>query len=88
MRFKISLTTRLSLIFSAVMLTVWWLSSFILISTLNGYFDNQDRDFLTGKLQLTEEFLKTETFIDRNLNPKKIKKTPKNGCLFNTACVP
>uniref|UniRef100_UPI003CCFFFE5 hypothetical protein n=1 Tax=Escherichia coli TaxID=562 RepID=UPI003CCFFFE5 len=27
-------------------------------------------------------------FIDRNLNPKKIKKTPKNGCLFNTACVP
>lgn len=61
MRFKISLTTRLSLIFSAVMLTVWWLSSFILISTLNGYFDNQDRDFLTGKLQLTEEFLKTET---------------------------
>ncbi|EBL6530106.1 histidine kinase, partial [Salmonella enterica subsp. enterica serovar Saintpaul] len=27
------------------MLTVWWLSSFILISTLNGYFDNQDRDF-------------------------------------------
>ncbi|WP_406812808.1 response regulator, partial [Klebsiella variicola] len=39
-RFKISLTTRLSLIFSAVMLTVWWLSSFILISTLNGYFDN------------------------------------------------
>ncbi|STQ08562.1 two-component system, OmpR family, heavy metal sensor histidine kinase CusS [Enterobacter cloacae] len=53
MRFKISLTTRLSLIFSAVMLTVWWLSSFILISTLNGYFDNQDRDFLTGKLQLT-----------------------------------
>ncbi|EGU1102307.1 DNA modification methylase [Escherichia coli] len=27
-------------------------------------------------------------FIDRNLKPKKIKKTPKNGCLFNTACVP
>lgn len=26
--------------------------------------------------------------IDRNLKPKKIKKTPKNGCLFNTACVP
>ncbi len=51
--------------FSAVMLTVWWLSSFILISTLNGYFDNQDRDFLTGKLQLTEEFLKTETFRNK-----------------------
>ncbi len=28
------------------------------------------------------------TSIDRNLNPKKIKKTPQNGCLFNTACVP
>nr|WP_217745596.1 sensor histidine kinase [Cronobacter turicensis] len=56
------MTTRLSLIFSAVMLTVWWLSSFILISTLNSYFDNQDKDFLTGKLQLTEEFLKTETY--------------------------
>ncbi|MEN8608735.1 hypothetical protein VOD49_27565, partial [Enterobacter hormaechei subsp. xiangfangensis] len=32
---------------------------------LNGYFDNQDRDFLTGKLQLTEEFLKTETFRNK-----------------------
>lgn len=32
--------------------------------------------------------LKLIRFIDRNLNPKKIKKTPKNGCLFNTACVP
>ncbi|EBD8388826.1 DUF192 domain-containing protein [Salmonella enterica] len=30
----------------------------------------------------------TAAFIDRNLNPKKIKKTPQNGCLFNTACVP
>ncbi|EGL6957543.1 hypothetical protein IRE38_005101 [Escherichia coli] len=29
-----------------------------------------------------------ERLIDRNLKPKKIKKTPKNGCLFNTACVP
>ena len=59
MRFKISLTTRLSLIFSAVMLTVWWLSSFILISTLNGYFDNQDRDFFTvgcgGGVRAVEE---------------------------------
>lgn len=27
-------------------------------------------------------------YIDRNLKPKKIKKTPNNGCLFNTACVP
>ncbi|PBR55133.1 hypothetical protein COD45_22130 [Escherichia coli] len=31
---------------------------------------------------------KSDQFIDRNLNPKKIKKTPQNGCLFNTACVP
>nr|WP_238892222.1 MbeB family mobilization protein [Escherichia coli] len=35
----------------------------------------------------TENMLNSE-FIDRNLKPKKIKKTPKNGCLFNTACVP
>lgn len=32
--------------------------------------------------------LAKKVLIDRNLNPKKIKKTPKNGCLFNTACVP
>ncbi len=32
--------------------------------------------------------LTLEALIDRNLKPKKIKKTPKNGCLFNTACVP
>ncbi len=41
-----------------------------------------------------DEYIKTSTiatavnislFIDRNLNPKKIKKAPKNGCLFNTA---
>ena len=31
---------------------------------------------------------KNYLFINRNLKPKKIKKTPKNGCLFNTACVP
>ncbi len=37
--------------------------------------------------QASAYFAKAE-FIDRNLNPKKIKKTPKNGCLFNTACVP
>lgn len=24
----------------------------------------------------------------QEFKPKKIKKTPKNGCLFNTACVP
>lgn len=37
---------------------------------------------------LTVRRLCKALFIDRNLNPKKIKKTPKNGCLFNTACVP
>ncbi len=63
---KISLTTRLEpYFFCGDAIAVWWLSSFILISTLNGYFDNQDRDFLTGKLQLTEEFLKTETFRNK-----------------------
>ncbi|EFN9665241.1 hypothetical protein D3G64_26980 [Escherichia coli] len=27
-------------------------------------------------------------FIDRNLNPQKIKKAPEKGCLFNTLRVP
>nr|WP_181727029.1 hypothetical protein [Escherichia coli]QKY85694.1 Periplasmic serine proteases (ClpP class) [Escherichia coli] len=35
-----------------------------------------------------KELIEKYMFIDRNLNPKKIKKTPKNGCLFDTACVP
>lgn len=33
----------------------------MLITALNSYFDNQDKEFILGKLQLTEEFLKTET---------------------------
>ncbi|EFI8462654.1 hypothetical protein A9Y62_005642 [Escherichia coli] len=43
-----------------------------------------------SKLDVTYDYGdgKRIEFIDRNLNPKKIKKTPKNGCLFNTACVP
>ncbi|WP_419756717.1 IS66 family insertion sequence element accessory protein TnpB [Escherichia coli] len=45
-----------------------------------------------GKVHLTPAqlsmLLEGINWIDRNLNPKKIKKTPKNGCLFNTACVP
>ncbi|ELL5975693.1 transposase [Escherichia coli] len=43
------------------------------------------------KQHIPEKFFKMVRyfgFIDRNLNPKKIKKTPQNGCLFNTACVP
>ncbi|EFM3454819.1 hypothetical protein HB548_005033 [Escherichia coli] len=39
-------------------------------------------------LELVFEDGSDAPFIDRNLKPKKIKKTPKNGCLFNTACVP
>ena len=39
---------------------------------------------IAGKNEIAHFLL----FIDRNLKPKKIKKTPKNGCLFNTACVP
>ncbi|EOO3979207.1 hypothetical protein K2E36_RS23965, partial [Escherichia coli] len=27
-------------------------------------------------------------FIDRNLNPQKVKKTPQNGCFFNTTFAP
>ena len=44
------------------------------------------RDAWWGEADSEEAF--AVEFIDRNLNPKKIKKTPKNGCLFNTACVP
>ncbi|TJR52494.1 transcription antiterminator BglG, partial [Escherichia coli] len=35
---------------------------------------------------LRRNALQSVLLIDRNLKPKKIKKTPKNGCLFNTAC--
>lgn len=48
-------------------------------------------DRLIGKLEYDARLLRepdTKPLIDRNLKPKKIKKTPKNGCLFNTACVP
>ncbi|HCB8798343.1 TPA: transposase [Escherichia coli] len=41
-----------------------------------------------SKLALENGINANLLFIDRNLKPKKIKKTPKNGCLFNTACVP
>ncbi|KFK95929.1 heavy metal sensor histidine kinase [Serratia sp. Ag2] len=67
MKKKLSLTTRLSLVFSLVMLSVWWLSSFLLITALNSYFDHQDKAFLKGKLQLTAELLKTEV-IGSHLN--------------------
>ncbi len=45
---------------------------------------------LASKVQnvLKDDPFSGHLFIDRNLNPKKIKKTPKNGCLFDTACVP
>ncbi len=38
--------------------------------------------------EMIESLCHALILIDRNLKPKKIKKTPKNGCLFNTACVP
>ncbi|HDL8251397.1 TPA: two-component sensor histidine kinase, partial [Yersinia enterocolitica] len=70
MKKKFSLTTRLSLVFSIFMLSVWWLSSFLLITALNSYFDNQDKEFILGKLQLTEELLKSETISSHdNINP-------------------
>lgn len=47
------------------MFMVWWLLSFILISILNGYFDNQDCDFLIGKFQFIEEFFKIEMFRNK-----------------------
>ncbi|MDF8786421.1 hypothetical protein OU622_23340 [Escherichia coli] len=47
-----------------------------------------ERESLLALPDTKDELIRHYTFIDRNLNPKKIKKTPKNGCLFNTACVP
>ncbi|WP_077777304.1 hypothetical protein [Escherichia coli] len=41
-----------------------------------------------GTFRTAFTFSELAGLIDRNLKPKKIKKTPKNGCLFNTACVP
>ncbi|GDO20757.1 IS1294 transposase [Escherichia coli] len=43
---------------------------------------------VTKMLACGTRILGIKEFIDRNLNPQKIKKKPKNGCLFNTACVP
>lgn len=74
MNIKLSLTARLSLIFSGVMLAVWWLSCVLLVTTLNNYFDNQDRDFINGKIQLTEKILKSEAAEPEINTPRLVKK--------------
>ncbi|EFJ1167800.1 hypothetical protein HII08_004145 [Escherichia coli] len=44
-------------------------------------------DFFTINIMLSNGFI-LFLFIDRNLNPKKIKKTPRNGYFFDIPCTP
>ncbi|MFZ4215654.1 two-component sensor histidine kinase, partial [Pantoea endophytica] len=55
-----SLTSRLSIIFAGVMMSVWLLSSVLLVAALSSYFRHQDATLLTGKLELATELLEGE----------------------------
>ncbi|MBM0749507.1 two-component sensor histidine kinase, partial [Pantoea eucrina] len=55
-----SLTSRLSLVFACVMMSVWLLSSVLLVAALGSYFRSQDLTLLTGKLELATELLESE----------------------------
>ncbi|MDU3074713.1 MAG: heavy metal sensor histidine kinase [Mixta calida] len=55
-----SLTSRLSLVFAGVMMSVWLLSSVLLVAALGSYFRSQDLTLLTGKLELATELLESE----------------------------
>lgn len=68
-----SLTTRLSLIFAGVMMSVWLLSSVLLVAALGSYFRNQDQVLLTGKLELASELLESEIHAGK-LNPEALSR--------------
>lgn len=55
-----SLTSRLSIVFAGVMMSVWLLSSALLVTALDSYFRNQDLTLLNGKLELATELLEGE----------------------------
>lgn len=55
-----SLTSRLSLVFAGVMMSVWLLTSVLLVAALGSYFRSQDLTLLTGKLELATELLESE----------------------------
>ncbi|WP_417607479.1 heavy metal sensor histidine kinase [Oceanimonas baumannii] len=53
----LSLTTRLSLIFSLTMLAIWGLVSLVLMQSLEQHFARQDEDALRGKMVLVKNLL-------------------------------
>ncbi len=66
----------------------WTPFRYPLLLNLASLFDNELAEKAWRARLEAHDGRSSSLFIDRNLNPKKIKKTPKNGCLFNTACVP
>ncbi|ARJ44415.1 two-component sensor histidine kinase (plasmid) [Pantoea alhagi] len=55
-----SLTFRLSLIFTCVMMSVWLLSSVVRVVALSNYLYDQDFSLLSGKIELATELLEHE----------------------------
>ncbi|EPW4260032.1 TPA: heavy metal sensor histidine kinase [Enterobacter cloacae] len=55
-----SLTSRLSLVFAGAMMSVWLLTSMLLVAALGSYFRSQDLTLLAGKLELATELLESE----------------------------
>lgn len=62
-----------------------WESAFVELQKMFSLTQRDNAMLNERVMQLSQQ---VQHLIDRNLKPKKIKKTPKNGCLFNTACVP
>ncbi|MDU6439181.1 heavy metal sensor histidine kinase [Pantoea piersonii] len=60
MKRTLSLTSRLSLVFACVMMSVWLLTSILLVAALSSYFRSQDFTLLNGKLELATELLEGE----------------------------
>ncbi|MDV2858669.1 heavy metal sensor histidine kinase [Oceanimonas sp. CAM02] len=57
MRYYLSLTARLSILFSLTMLTIWGLVSLVLMQSLEQHFARQDQDDLQGKIVLVKNLL-------------------------------
>lgn len=60
MRLKLSLTARMSLLFSSVLILMWWLSGYLMIMVLHTHFRQQDQQLIKGKLQLASSILSSE----------------------------
>ncbi|WP_058910044.1 heavy metal sensor histidine kinase [Entomohabitans teleogrylli] len=72
MKRKLSLVARLSLIFSCVMLAVWWSSCFFLLSAIKANFATLENNFIEGKLQSISRLLKSE-WSDNNVNNQALQ---------------